>query len=59
MKALSMIIGVIKALKDLEEGMLVQTLLPMIQSVWDKVMSILHTRFNDKDLIIMTCSLID
>jgi hypothetical protein len=58
LKALSMIEGVIKALLDLEEAMLEQTLLPMIQSVWDKILGILRSRFNDKELITACCSLI-
>ena len=41
MKALSMITGAVKAQADLDEEILVQTLLPMIESVWKKVMSIL------------------
>jgi hypothetical protein len=59
LKALSMIIGVTKAVKDLEGDVLARTLLPMIQSVWEKIMSILQTRFNDKELITMVCMLIE
>ena len=54
-----MIIGVIKAVKDLESGLLAKTLMPMIQSVWDKIMSILQTRFNDKQLSTLTNQLIE
>jgi hypothetical protein len=58
MKALSMITGAVKAQADLEEEILVQTLLPMIESVWKKVMSILQFRWNDPELILTVCLLI-
>lgn len=53
-----MITGAIRGLQELSETLLEQTLLPMIQSVWGKLMSILSLRALDSELIAATCNLV-
>ena len=55
---MSMITGAIKALRELSEAVLEQTLLPMIRSVWEQLMCILSLRALEKDLIVATCKLV-
>ena len=59
LKAVSMIAGALRALQELSEAVLEDTLLPMIQSVWEKLMGLLCTRAPDNDLIATTCNLIN
>jgi len=59
LKAVSMMTGAIRALQELSEAVLEQTLLPLIQSVWDKLMGLLCARALEKDLIATTCSLVN
>ena len=57
-KALSMITGAIKGLNELDQQLLEQTLLPIIQAVWDKLMAMLTIKAADTDLVATTCKLI-
>ena len=43
---------------ELSEELLEQTLLPIIQAVWDKLMAMLTVKAADTDLVATTCNLI-
>ena len=57
-KAIAMIQGSMKATIHFDDTQMAMTIVPMIKTIWDSLNNILKTRFNEKDLIISTCTLI-
>ena len=58
-KANALIQGAIKAANDLDFELVSKTIIPMIESVWQKINLILQKRFHDKLAITSTCQLIN
>lgn len=57
-KAIAMIQGSMKATIHFDDTQMAMTIVPMIKTIWDSLNNILKTRFNEKDLIVSTCTLI-
>jgi len=58
-KANALIQGAIKAANELDFELVSKTIIPMIESVWQKIILILQKRFHDKLTITSTCQLIN
>jgi hypothetical protein len=50
--------GCVKALDHLPANVLKQALLPMVKSVWDTICKILEYKYNDIEIVLYICNVI-
>lgn len=57
-QALTMLSALVKAFEGVQSSVLAQALLPSLAAIWPTLQSILETRSQDNDIIVMICGLV-